>query len=66
MPVCPVDWDKIRSLMAKSIRGRELSPQDRAIIEHAWKYWPNTYSKIHSEEKQKAAEELNPLAGSRR
>lgn len=58
-----VNWDKVRGVIAKSIRGGKLSEEEMEIIKHAWKFRPNQYVKVHAEEKAKADAEVNPLAG---
>jgi len=56
-----INWDHIRYLMGKSIRGRSLSSDESKEIQEAFNADSETYGQLHDKEKDCATEELNPL-----
>jgi hypothetical protein len=53
-----IDWDRVRAIMEKSVRGGKLSDEEGDIITTAWCRAPDEYRKLHDEVREAAHEEM--------
>lgn len=56
------DWQRARVIMARSIRGYGVSPEDGTLLEHLLAADEKRYTRTHREEKDRATSELNQLS----
>lgn len=53
-----VDWDKVRRIMERSIRGTRPTDDEADLLDDAWKGDVEKYRKIHDEVRAEAHEEM--------
>jgi hypothetical protein len=49
-----VDWEKVRQIMAKSVRGGKVTETDEQTIKRAFKSDPQRYAKLSNEVRTEA------------